>query len=250
MAYYLSKYKGIYRLRTEYDQETNDFYRDKNGSLIDTEVYIDCRRGRIYHYGGSTLIAYVEPCDDSYRTGEYRDVYCGSLMTRTENHKEYINKECTIEKPIKKVEILKTYGTAFSSIIKKHKDKIENGSIITTDIGGCFKFNAKHIDIFTKEMKAYTNGSKTSPFSTKNLPKAKYNIPEKDLERMKVVTKPLVDDNKIYLITKAYKDFAIDNGLDLKSLSKEHLLKPKELYHKLGYFDELIEYIKNIPLDD
>ena len=97
-------------------------------------------------------------------------------------------------------------------------------------------------------MGARTSGANTSPFSSKNLPKADYTIPKRDIDRMKKVTSPIVKANKLHLITKAYKSFAIDKGIDVGELCKKNKLKPKELYHKLGYFDELVEYISKIEI--
>ena len=44
-----------------------------------------------------------------------------------------------------------------------------------------FIFNANMIDYIAKLVKAKTSGASISPFSTKNLPKSKYTIPNEDL---------------------------------------------------------------------
>ena len=54
------KYKGIYRLMAQVDQNTNDFPRDERGNIDSDDVYIKCAYGnQIYHYGRSTLVAYI-----------------------------------------------------------------------------------------------------------------------------------------------------------------------------------------------
>lgn len=42
MAYYLQKYVGTYRVKSEYDLDTNDFARDANGNLETDSTYIKC----------------------------------------------------------------------------------------------------------------------------------------------------------------------------------------------------------------
>lgn len=61
MNYYLSKYVGTYRVRSEIDQRTNDYCRDKHGNLCNNnDIYIECYNGiRIYHYGRDVLLAYI-----------------------------------------------------------------------------------------------------------------------------------------------------------------------------------------------
>ncbi len=61
MNYYLSKYVGTYRIKTEIDKNTNDFCRDISGQLENNnDIYISCQNNiRIYHYGGSTLEVYI-----------------------------------------------------------------------------------------------------------------------------------------------------------------------------------------------
>lgn len=54
------KFKGKYRLKVEYDKQTNDFPRKLNGTYEDIDVYIDCQHGnRVFYYGKSVLQAYI-----------------------------------------------------------------------------------------------------------------------------------------------------------------------------------------------
>ena len=58
--YLLSHYKGKYRIRCEYDKETNQFQRKLDGTYEDIDCYIDCYKNiRIFYYGKSTLEAYI-----------------------------------------------------------------------------------------------------------------------------------------------------------------------------------------------
>lgn len=56
----MDKYKGIYRLRCEVDQSTNDFPRKLNGTYEDIDIYIDCSYGnKIFHNYRKILEAYI-----------------------------------------------------------------------------------------------------------------------------------------------------------------------------------------------
>ncbi len=60
MANYLMRYKGIYRVKANIDESTNDFPRDADGKLETDDLYIKCFNGnQIYHYGHSILVAYI-----------------------------------------------------------------------------------------------------------------------------------------------------------------------------------------------
>lgn len=59
IANYLMKYKGRYRLKTEYDADLNSFPRDLNGQFSDNDVFIDCyNKIQIFSYGRGILQAY------------------------------------------------------------------------------------------------------------------------------------------------------------------------------------------------
>ena len=54
-----------------------------------------------------------------------------------------------------------------------------------------FKFNASDMEHVASLMKPKTSGAKTSPFSSKNLPKAQVDIPENELARYKSLVSKL-----------------------------------------------------------
>lgn len=59
-GYLVNHYKSKYRILPVIDQATNDFCRDHKGKIDENNVYIACYNDvRIWHYGGSKLIAYV-----------------------------------------------------------------------------------------------------------------------------------------------------------------------------------------------
>lgn len=60
MSYLIDKFKGKYRIKTEYNEWTNDFTRKLNGNLEDVDCYIDCQYGnKVFHYGKDILQAYI-----------------------------------------------------------------------------------------------------------------------------------------------------------------------------------------------
>lgn len=55
----MSHYKGVYRLKTEWDKNTKMFPREYTGLFAENDVYIDCYKDcRIFHYGGRILEYY------------------------------------------------------------------------------------------------------------------------------------------------------------------------------------------------
>lgn len=60
MSYLIKKFKGIYRILCEYDQDTNSFSKKLDGTYEDIDCYIACQNNiKIFHYGGSVLQAYI-----------------------------------------------------------------------------------------------------------------------------------------------------------------------------------------------
>lgn len=65
MSNYLMKFKGTYRILPELDSETNDFVRERDGSIDEDMIYISCQYGnKIWYYGlgdnrRALLMAYI-----------------------------------------------------------------------------------------------------------------------------------------------------------------------------------------------
>ena len=58
--YLITHYKGVYRLRTPIDEKLKTFPREYTGQFAENDVYIDCQKGRIFHYGKSILQYYTD----------------------------------------------------------------------------------------------------------------------------------------------------------------------------------------------
>lgn len=216
MDTYLNKYKGKYRVRAHYDLDTNDFVRDDEGNLDDSfgDFYLSGRSGiEVKHGYGSMLACYIP-----------------SLQIGNNVLKSYY--ETTIGNP---------NGKSMDRIIKELK---ENGYVDDVDILSIevfFTFHANHLDTLAPIIKLKTSGANISPFSTRNLPKAPYSIPKKDMDKYKKCRGDLtgLEIGKIQneFITKTFnKDFKVN-------LRKE-MLKPLQYFHKHGYFNEYCEFVK------
>lgn len=86
-----------------------------------------------------------------------------------------------------------------------------------------FKFNASDMEQVASLMKPKTSGAKTSPFSSKNLPKAQVDIPENELARYKSLVSKL-GTSGMTVIRTANKNF-LDEVL-AKKLRPKYAKKP------------------------
>lgn len=225
MASYLMKYKGKYRLKAHVCQNTNDFPRDENGNLDTDDVYIKCANNcQIYHYGKSTLVAYIPSLGRGHNIlFSLANELCG--ITEKIPYEELYS-------------ILESEGTI--------KDIVENNKEIE------FKFHAKNIDLIAKFLKPQTSGSGISPFSTKNLPKGNYTIPKVDLEEYKKITSVLESTDKLRVshITNDFIRNIVANNLLYRRINisadmKKKMLKGKEYIHSEGFWSEYLKFLQD-----
>ncbi len=218
------KYKGKYRIMSHIDKNTNDYPRDLNGNIEQNDAYIKCEKGnQIYHYGRSTLVAYIPS------------------IGRGHNILLAIAKElCGLEKRIdyeKLYELLEKEGTI--------KNILENDKEVE------FMFNAKDIEFIAKFLKPQVSGANISPYSTRNLPKKKYTIQNDDLLEYKKITESISKDN-ILLISQITKRFFGDylakkhlyKRKDFNKDMKLKMLKGKEYIHSEGLWSEYLKYLQ------
>lgn len=229
MARYLLKYKGQYRIKPNLDLQLNDVPRNDDGSIDPSydDIYIKCANGsQIYHFGRSILVAYIPS------------------IGRGHNILIAIAKELKlIDEDTKS----RDYGTLYS-ILNKDKtvfDIMENDEEIE------FKFNAKNIELIAKYMKPQTSGADISPFSTRNLPKLSYTIPNEDLRDYLEITNRIPKEDK-WLISRITNEFmnnilsknTLYKTITMKTDMRKKMLKGKEYIHSMGYWDEYIKYLK------
>lgn len=225
MSRYLMKYKGTYRLKAEIDQSTNDYPRDHSGEINPSydDIYIKCYAGaQIYHYGFSTLVAYIPS------------------IGRGHNVLKAIAKDLNLPE-------YKTYSELYEAL--ENEGTVRN--IVENDKEIEFKFHARKLEFIASYLKPAVAGSDISPFSTKNLPKCTYNIPAKDLEKYNAILDSM--ETKDYLLVFRITDSFLNNKLqkskqyrsiDLKKDMKKKCLKTKEYIHSLGEWDKYIKYLE------
>ena len=103
----------------------------------------------------------------------------------------------------------------------------------------------EHLAVY---LKPKTNGADRSPFSTKNLPKTKYKIPDEDFVSYKNIVSKIPREHIIELthITNNYLKSLITKNHTWENIKSDMVLKGlkgKEYIHSIGKWDEYIEYL-------
>ena len=97
-------------------------------------------------------------------------------------------------------------------------------------------------------MKPRTSGAGISPFSSKNLPKSNYTIPESDLAEYKSVISDVPKDELLsichtsnnFIKTLTTKQNPIEN---IKADMRKKGLKAKEYIHYIGRWEEYLSFL-------
>ena len=216
MDLYLNKYKSKYRVKAHYDLSTNDFIRDSEGNLDNdfADFYLSGRSGiEIKHGYGSELACYIP-----------------KLQLGNNILKLYY--DATIGDHGKK------------SVDKIASELIKNGYANEVDVLSAevwFTFDAKHLDTLAPIVKLKTAGASMSPFSTRNLPKAPYTIPKKDMDKYKRAKGELTGLQIGRLQDEFIKKFMPEN---FRSEMRKEMLKANQYIHKIGEWDNYCKWIK------
>lgn len=245
--YLISHYKGKYRILCDVCEDTNDFPKKLNSTYEDIDCYISCEKGiKIFSYGRGVLECYIP----SIKQGRnilrhfYRDNVNGTNTTTSVT-------EYSITKDGKEINIKKES----ISIIDEElfKEEINNNKIIfnivESDEEVIFKFKAANMELLEKYLKPKISGANISPFSNKNRPKSKYDIPDEDLLPYKKIVLNTPQD-KMILISKYTNDFLKslitknNSWDDIKADIKLKGLKNKEYIHSIYKWNEYIEYLE------
>lgn len=137
------------------------------------------------------------------------------------------------------------------NILKQIKENFGNDiafDIEETDSEVLFLFKSKDDSKIIPLLKPKTLGSSISPFSTKNLPKSDYKIPDDQLDTYKDLTSKLgekamvflKDISCLFLQQIASKSNPIEKiRLDMRMKG----LKSKEYIHSIGKWDEYMKFI-------
>ncbi len=234
MAYYLQKYVGTYRVKSEYDLDTNDFARDANGNLETDSTYIKCTNGaKIFHYGKNILECYVPS------------------LQRGRNMLKNLATELGLN--------IEDYGTPCN--YKTFYQDLENTKVVfdidESDAEVWWHFQSKNIELMAKYMKPQTSGASISPFSPKNLPKQKYALPYENMVIYKQIINDANLDNKLVIgkltndfITKIVpKKHRLYAKSDMKKEMRKVMLSGKEFIHSIGLWDEYMDFLREKLLE-
>lgn len=214
--YLAQHYKGKYRVKAHYDQSTNDFVRDEDGNLEESfgDFYLSGRSGiEIKHGVGSELAC-----------------YCPKLKLGTNVLRSYYES---------------VIGKVGGKSVDKIVDELHNAGFVNDadimDWEVYFTFDAKHLDTIAPIIKLKTSGASISPFSNRNLPKAPYTIPKKDMDKYKKARGEL----KGLQIARSQDEFIESHcGANAKAQMKLEMLKANNWLHKHGYWDEYCKWLK------
>ena len=243
MAYMIDKYKGIYRLRTPYCLDTFQFPRDLKGNFSDLDIYIDCNNGvQVSYFGHSKMLVYIPSLGRGRNM--VKNIY--SEFLEDINTSKYI----TITESEKDGEIKKTNSFDYDSL---YKDKELNKIVFDieeTDEELLFKFRADDMPKLEKYLKPKTSGASRSPFSSKNLPRSDYEIPEEDMNKYKEVVSKLPKEDVLkvgrmtndYIKTLATKKNKLE---DIKADMKLKCMKNQQYIHCIGKFDDYLKYLES-----
>lgn len=132
-------------------------------------------------------------------------------------------------------------------------EKNEHGDIPidihTTDKEVYFKFKATDMPTMEQYLLPIKSCSERSPFSSCNLPKSDYKIPDEDLIVYKEAVKnlPFNRISEISHMTRSYvQSLATKNHTYDMILAdmKRKMMKPREYIHSIGKWNEYVEYLK------
>lgn len=242
-------FKGTYRIKAHYDQNTNDWCREPNGEFDDSfgDFYLDCKNNiEIKHGVGKELYVY---CPNKARGVNilkqiYMDKVKNTLPKETKETSKYFEKLC---QELIDADIL--------------------FDIDVLDYEVMFGFKTSLIDYIAKLVGAKTSGANIGALSVKNLPKNHYEIPKNDLDQYEKLIKLLPirtmerQGKNGETIKATMPDTVIINGImrsfesiikkakgknyDLNTEQRKRGLRGREFIHSIGMWNEFIKFVTN-----
>lgn len=244
MSYLETKFPQ-YRCIAEYDLSTNDFPRESNGSLCESDIYIKCHAGtRIYHFGGSVLQTYVPSLGKGRNVVRfiYRD------FINPKNTKTNVSTMGKDGKEVQKESVSIIDKDLFEKELRNKKNIIFD--LEQTDEEVLFKFKTPDMEKLEKYLKPSTFGAGIRAHSVKNLPKNKeFSIPTEEMEKYREITKniPKEDSLKLGKLTTQYlasltnKKYSSEQQ---KADMRKVMLSGKEYVYYIGKWNEFLDYLK------
>ena len=146
-----------------------------------------------------------------------------------------------------------------SALIKKVQNELDQAQqsdpslifdIEETDSEILFKFKYVNSDKVIPLLKPRTSGSQISPFSSKNLPKSNFKIPDDKLTQYKEIVSKIPPEKLLTLsrITHSYLQTLItkkNTWENIKSDMRLKCVKGKEYIYMIGKWDEYLKYLEN-----
>lgn len=223
MANYLDKYKKKYRVVAAYDHSTNDYPRHDDGSLDPSggDVFIKCKNGNyIYHYGRNVLVA----------------VYL--TKGRGRNAIKWLYEKLYGEIPSNF-----SYEDILKKLLQETLFKVEE-----TDEEFFIYFKDKNFDLIAKHICPSSFGAGMSPYSSRNLPKTAYKIPEEDNTLYKEATQTISKDNMLIIAhaSKKFIEYISSKKMsvnDIKADMKKQGLNGRNYFHANGYWSQYIDFL-------
>ena len=119
-----------------------------------------------------------------------------------------------------------------------------------TDSEVLFKFHSKDMDKLEKYLKPKTSGASISPFSSKNLPKSDYTIPDEDLNIYKKVIENVPENQRITIahMTKSFLQSLVTKKNTWEDIKADIALKcmdNKSYIHTIGQWANYIRYLED-----
>ena len=228
--HYLKKYVGTYRVKADYDLDTKDFPRLESGALDPSfdDLYIQCKNDvKIRHALSNMLWCHIP--SKSRGLNVLRKIYTDKISETLPKEKGYYHENLCSK-------------------------LVEEGILINAEVLDYevyFIFKADMVDYIAGLVGASSYGASIQPFSSKNLPREPYKVPEKDLKLYKDAiknfptktfeiggkTREIVDGILIKELNKEFDKIVIKSQskkFDINQDKKKKGLKGKEYYHSFG----------------
>lgn len=119
-----------------------------------------------------------------------------------------------------------------------------------TDSEILFKFKYVNSDKIIPLLKPRTSGSQISPFSSKNLPKSNFKIPDDKLTQYKEIVSKIPPEKLLTLsrMTHSYLQTLVtkkNTWENIKSDMRLKCVKGKEYIYLIGKWEEYLKYLEN-----
>ena len=119
-----------------------------------------------------------------------------------------------------------------------------------TDSEILFKFKYVNSDKIIPLLKPRTSGSQISPFSSKNLPKSNFKIPDDKLTQYKQIVSKIPPEKLLTLsrMTYSYLQTLVtkkNTWENIKSDMRLKCVKGKEYIYMIGKWNEYLKYLEN-----